>query len=331
MKNKIKLLLLIVSFFVVVGCNKANDPKKQVLNSLKGVDSYHLEATMTIHNEEEKYDYLLDVLYKKEDNFRVSMKNKANNHEQIVLRNKEGVFVLTPSLNKSFKFQSEWPYNDSQAYLLQTIIKDIKEDKDSAVIETDAGNMIKSKVNYANNSKLVEQNVYLDNENKITKIEVLDKSGKEQIIVNITACNYNVEVDNDDFEVDNNMSVSNNYDETFPKELGSIIYPLYIPQNTYLTSQDKVKKTDGERVILNFSGDKTFTVIEETVSASDEGTIVPMSGSIYQIADVFGIKEDNSISWISNGVEYYVVSEDLSEEELASVANSMTTMVAVIK
>ena len=51
-----------------------------------------------------------------------------------------------------------------------------------------------------------------------------------------------------------------------------------------------------------------------------------MSGSIYQIADVFGIKEENSISWISNGVEYYVVSEDLTQEELASVANSMTIL-----
>ncbi len=326
MKNKIKLLILIVSFFVVVGCNKANDPKKQVLKSLNDVNSYHLEATMTVYNEEDKYDYILDVLYQKEDLFRVSMKNKSNNHEQIVLRNDEGVFVLTPSLNKSFKFQSEWPYNDSQAYLLQTVIKDIENDKDATVVETDEGNMIKSKVNYSNNPKLIEQNVYLDNDNKITKVEVVDKNGTAQIVVNITSCTYNEKLDADEFKVDNNMTVSKDYDQEYPKELSSIIYPLYIPDNTYLTSQDKVKKTDGERVILNFSGDKTFTIIEETASVSEEGVIVPMSGSIYQIADVFGIKEENSISWISNGVEYYVVSEDLTQEELASVANSMTIL-----
>ena len=27
---------------------------------------------------------------------------------QIILRNEEGVFVLTPALNKSFRFQSDW-------------------------------------------------------------------------------------------------------------------------------------------------------------------------------------------------------------------------------
>ena len=37
--------------------------------------------------------------------------------------------VVTPSLNKSFKFQSEWPYNNSQIYLLQPILMDLENDK----------------------------------------------------------------------------------------------------------------------------------------------------------------------------------------------------------
>ena len=36
------------------------------------------------------------------------------------------VRVLTPTLNKSFKFQSDWPYNNSQVYLLQTLLSDIQ-------------------------------------------------------------------------------------------------------------------------------------------------------------------------------------------------------------
>ncbi|MBQ4633972.1 MAG: outer membrane lipoprotein carrier protein LolA [Bacilli bacterium] len=326
MKNKIKLLILVVSLFIVVGCNKTDDPKKQLLNSLKDINSYHLEANMTVYNEEDQYDYTLDVLYKEEDLFKVSMKNKANNHEQIVLRNADGVYVLTPSLNKSFKFQSEWPYNDSQAYLLQTIISDIKEDKDAAVVQTDSGNMIKSKVNYLNNSKLVEQNVYLDSDNQIVKVEVVDQNGMAQVVVEINSCTYNEEIEDSVFDVENNMTVSNNYDQEYPKELSTVVYPLYIPENTYLTSQDKVKKDNGERLILNFSGDKTFTIIEETTSVSSDNDVIPMSGSIYQIADVFGIKEENSISWISNGVEYYVISENLTQEELMNVANSMSVL-----
>ena len=326
MKNKIKLLILVVSFFIVVGCNKANDPKKQVISMLKGVNSYHLDADMTMYNNEDTYKYTLNVDFKDKDMFRVSMKNKANNHEQVVLRNNDGVFVLTPNLGKSFKFESDWPYNDSQSYLLQMIIKDIKNDKDSMVIETDEGNVIKSKVSFSNNPKLVSQNVYLDKDNKITKVEVLDKDDKPQIIVDIIGYELNKEIPEDNFKVDNNMTVSKTYEKNYPAEISSVIYPLYVPANTYLTSQDKVKKTDGERVILNFSGDKNFTIIEETASISENNSIIPVSGSIYQIADVFGIKEDNSISWTSNGIEYYVVSDNLTNEELLSVASSMTVL-----
>ena len=326
MKNKIKLLILIVSFCIVVGCNKANDPKKQVINMLKGVSSYHLDANMTLYNNEDTYNYSLEVDYKDKDLFRVSMKNKANDHEQIVLRNNDGVFVLTPNLGKSFKFESDWPYNDSQSYLLQMIIKDIKEDKDSMVIDTDEGNIIKSKVNFSNNQKLVSQNVYLDKNNKIKKVEILDDKDKVQVVVEFLNYDLNKEIDEDIFKVDNNMTVSKTYDTKYPQEITSVIYPLYIPNNTYLTSQDKVKKDDGERVILNFSGEKNFTIIEETSSASENNSIIPVSGNIYQVADVVGIKDNNSVSWISNGIEYYVISEDLTNDELLSVANSMAVL-----
>ena len=324
MKNKIKLLILIVSFFIVVGCNKASDPKRHVVNMLKGVKSYHLDANMTIYNNDDSYKYLLAVDYKDKDMFRVSMKNKANNHEQVVLRNKEGVFVLTPSLGKSFKFESEWPYNDSQSYLLQTIIKDITDDKESMVIEIEGGNIIKSKVNFSNNPKLTTQNVYLDKDNKIVKVEVLDEQEKPNIIVDIANYELNKEINDDLFKIDNNMTVAKTYEDEI-KEISSIVYPLYVPANTYLTSQDKVKKDDGERVILNFSGDKNFTIIEETASVSDN-SIVQVTGSIYEVAGVFGVKDEDSISWTSNGIEYYVVSENLSSEELRNVASSMTVL-----
>ena len=46
------------------------------------------------------------------------------------------------------------------------------------------------------------------------------------------------------------MTVSGSYDQDYPKEISSVVYPLYIPDNTYLTSQDKVKKTDGVQLSL---------------------------------------------------------------------------------
>ncbi len=51
----------------------------------------------------------------------------------MILKNDDGVYVLTPALNKSFKFQSEWPENSSQAYLFESLVKDITEDKSATL------------------------------------------------------------------------------------------------------------------------------------------------------------------------------------------------------
>ena len=46
------------------------------------------------------------------------------------------VYVVTPSLNKSFKFQSEWPSNSSQSYLLNPLLNDVKTDSSTTLEET---------------------------------------------------------------------------------------------------------------------------------------------------------------------------------------------------
>ena len=49
---------------------------------------------------------------------------------KLYLKNPDGLYVVTPSLNKSFKFDSVWPENSSQAYLLQNLVNDIKNDSE---------------------------------------------------------------------------------------------------------------------------------------------------------------------------------------------------------
>ena len=151
------ILLACLCCFLLVGCGKYGE--KDIIKDLsKKIDSnngYYLNGELEIINNEDSYLYDVEVAYQKEDNFRVSLKNKTNNHEQIILKNTEGVYVLTPSLNKSFKFQSEWPYNNSQSYILQTILKDIEDDSEKIFEETDDMYVFTTKVNYSNNNELL--------------------------------------------------------------------------------------------------------------------------------------------------------------------------------
>ena len=102
-----------------------------------------------------------------------------------------------------------------------------------------------------------------------------------------------------------------------------IIYPLYLPTGTTLQDQEKVSKTDGERVILTFGGEKSFTLVEETVSIEDELTIIPTYGEPLQVNDTIGAVTDNSLNWISGNIEYYMVSDTMDSQELLEIASSI--------
>ena len=324
MKKIILWCLVVFSAFLLAGCGKGNkDVVKELNNKINKSKSYYITGELEIINNEDTYTYDAEVSYRAENQFKVLLKNKTNGHEQIILRNDEGVYVLTPSLNKSFKFQSEWPYNGSQSYLLQLLIKDINDDNDKTIENTEEGYVITTKVNYSNNEELTKQKIYVNKDNNITKVEVLDNNEKVKIRMNFANIDLNATFDDNYFKLENSMKTSST-DETV-SSIDEIIFPMYVPDNTYLSKQDKVFLNDGERVILTFAGDKPFTLVQETVKETT-GLNVISTGELEMISDSVGYVSDSAISWISNGIEYYISSSALTQKELLSVAKSMSVM-----
>ena len=328
-----KIFIFLGILIVLSGCT--NIGKKDVVSELnkkiKNSKSYHMTATLDIYRNEEKYTYDVESSYKKGDLYKVNLINKNNNHEQIILKNNEGVYVLTPSLNKSFKFQSDWPYNNSQIYLLQPIMLDIQNDKNTKTEKSDDGYIITSNVNYTTEKDFSKQKVYVDSKNNILKVEVLDKTDNVKMSLNIINIDYDTTFDEKYFESssyyneettekDNDTQSNQSINETSSK-IEDIVYPMYVPIDTYLTSQDVVETSSGERVILTFSGESSFTVVQETLA--DSNSINYVYGDPYLILDTVGSITDTSISWISNGVEYSVISDIMNVDELLTVAQSI--------
>ena len=327
MKFRKIVLIFVFCLFLFTGCGKdsKDEISKKFLKKVEGLGSYHLNGILEIANNENSYLYDVDVSYMKDNFFRVSLINKTNNHEQIILRNNDGVYVLTPSLNKSFKFQSEWPYNNSQSYLLHNIANDIKNDSEFTVAENEDGYKITTVVNYSNNKELVKQYIYFDSNLNIYKLEVLDTNDIVKIKMEFDDIDYNRNYDINYFNLDNNMNVSAELDSSLSvSSIKDVTFPMYIPENTYLSSQDKVMKENGERVILTFSGDYPFMLIQETVGNNND--IVSVYGEPLQLSSSIGIIDDSSLTWINEGIEYYLVSNVLDQEQLIDVANSLSTV-----
>ena len=106
MKKKI-LFILLVGVFLLSGCGKTSESSiiKDLEKKINNSKSYYIEGTLEIVNNEDLYTYDVKVSYAKGDNYKVNLTNKVNNHEQVILRNSDGVYVVTPRINKSFNFK----------------------------------------------------------------------------------------------------------------------------------------------------------------------------------------------------------------------------------
>ena len=384
--KKIIFTSLFLCLFLLTGCGKYNEKTlvKDLNKKINSITGYHIEGTMDIYNGEDVYSYDVESSYEN-DNYRVSLKNKMNNHEQIILRNADGVYVLTPSLNKSFKFQSNWPENNSQTYILQSILTDINKDDKVKLEEKNGKYILSTKISYSNNKNLVNQKIYMDKNLNFEKIEVFDESGNKQIKMifdsidtkatfnnkyfstsenmktvdinddsndnstnkNNNKTNENGEYNNknttnnkeEDLENNNSNSTNNsstnssnstnNNSSNNSKEtsiLEDTVYPMYLPSGTYLSTEETVDKEDGERVILTFAGESPFILVEETVSKTEEMEIIPVYGEPTILMDTVGALSDTSVNFISNGVEYYIASENLTMQEILEVAQSISSV-----
>ncbi|MBR4618243.1 MAG: outer membrane lipoprotein carrier protein LolA [Bacilli bacterium] len=319
---------LIILILITTGCGKyseddvINDLDKKVNNN-----NYYLEGNLEIVNNDEVYNYDIDVSYKKSDNYKVRLLNKSNNHEQIILKNSDGVFVVTPALNKSFKFQSDWPYNNSQIYLLQSIVTDIKSDNKKEFKEEKNGYTFITEVNYPNNRKLVKQEISMDKKLNIKKVKVYNENNVPLMTMTFKKIDTSPTFKKDYFTLDTVMESSLNTDNTkTASKLDDSIYPLVLPTGTKLSNEEKVKKTNGERVILTFDGEKPFLLVEETANVFDEFTIVPTSGEPYILQDTIGVLGENSLTWATGGIEYYIVSDVLNQNELVEIASSISSL-----
>lgn len=322
-------MLILISCFLLFGCNKVDS--ESLINKYKKVvesnENYSMSGELSIVSNEELYYYNVKVDYKEGDYYKASLTNKDNSHEQIILKNDTGVYVITPSLNKSFKFQSEWPNNSSQAYILDSLLKDLMNDS-NVTFESDKEHYyLYSTVNYPNNSNLISQKVTFSLDMIPQVVEVYDKDGNVNICFKISKIDFDVKLDKDYFMIENNSSVSETNNVSYSDE---VTYPMYLPVGAKFKSEETVNIDDTKRVILTFGGEKSFTLIEEVSNIPSDFEVTNVSGEFVFYENVIGNLTDTSLSWNMDGKDYYLISNDLTNEELLKIASS-TSVVSLSK
>lgn len=323
--KKIILFLSVFALFIT-GCGKYSEKDiiKELSNKIK--NSYKLDGELAISNNDDLYNYEVSVSYKKDKYYKVSLTNTSNNHTQIILKNDEGVYILTPALNKSFKFQSDWPYNNSQIYLLEALLNDINSDDERKFSEDDNGYTFITTVDYPNNRNLVKQKIMLNKKLDIKEVKIYDGNDSIKMELDVSNIDYSPTFKDNYFNLDSIMKTFEEISVFEPSNLEDSIYPLFLPENTKLVNSEKIIIDSGERIIMTFDGDKPFLLVEETANVMDEFTIIPTYGEPYMLMDTLGVMTDNSLSWTSNGIDYYLVSDVMEKDELIEIAQSISVL-----
>lgn len=329
MKKKIIAILgIVVLAIALCFALKPKSFEKQFTKVMENMDSYILKGDMEITKGEDIKTYALEVGYQKndaDDYFKVSLLDKELNQEQIILRNSEGVFVITPALNQVFKFEGEWPLNSPKPYLLQSMVEFVNGDN-AEVEKNDDGYVITTPVVYPNNKNYTKQEMQFDKDANIQWVQIYNEDENVELKIVFNSVEYHKEPTADYFIAPTSLEKP-----TGVSQINEADLPLY-PSAVYdaqLSSKSEMNSNGIQKHILEFSGNKNFTVVESIRSSADSTQTVIMPGKIIDALDVFGFYDGNRLSAVYNGVEFTIFSDDLAPEEMMNVINSMR--VAVMK
>jgi len=320
------IALLVVGLGFLYGCSRENvndtDFVRNLGEKVNQMTEYRVDAVMEIVKEEEGsviYDLVIEFM--NPDFYKITLRNRENNNLQVILKNETGVFVLTPALNKSFRFQSDWPNNSSHAYLLQSVHRDLINDSNSVITSDSRHFFAESRVNHKTNNRLVSQRAIFDRNTLLPReVTVFDSSREAALIVTFGVFNETPGLSRTDFDLERtNLTArlelgegSANFTER------EILMPGYVPAGVFLESQT----TTETKSIKFFDGELSFTVVQEFRETSPILSTARLFGNPVMLYQTVGAATANSLTWFHNGIEYMIFSTILPLEEKIRIANS---------
>ncbi|WP_061047193.1 LolA family protein [Bacillus amyloliquefaciens] len=327
-KSFVLLLTGLLAVLILSACGQKS--QEDIVNGLdkkaKEYTSYKAKAKMTIETGSDPQVYNVEIWHKKPSLYRVYLENPKKDQNQVILRNANGVFVLTPSLNKSFRFQSDWPNNSSQVYLFESLVKDVQHDKDAVYSAKDKKYTFETKTNYQHNKMLPTQEITFNKKDMSPSlVKVMDTDRKVMVKVEFKSFEFNKPFDKDSFDEKKNMTLSQMDVATSakPSDSFAVKTPLQVPAGVKKLEEKDISTTDGKRIVMTYGGEKSFTLIQEKAHIAKAASAVTLKGEPVNLGFTVAALSDTSLTWTYDGVDYLLSSQDLTKDEMVAAAKSM--------
>ncbi|MCW3793620.1 DUF4367 domain-containing protein [Paenibacillus sp. LS1] len=386
------LAMVLVLSALLAACGK-KDAAAVVkdLNEVVGeMESYQGAGVMTLHTGDTPQQYKVEVWHQKPSYYRIALTNAKKDVTQIVLRNDEGVFVLTPSQNKSFRFQSNWPDNQGQVYLYETLIRSITGDTTRQFADEKESYVFDVAANY-NTHALVRQKIWLNKSDYAPKqVEVSDSNANVVVDVKFDSFKFGAAFEKDAFDMQRNMTANTEEGgktgtdsgvapaeqtgneggkepanpQTAPEPDGAatdgqsgvgggteqqgtegaatgqegeeptlaepegadsfgVIQPTYAPEGVQLKDDQILEEAGDYSVMLRYEGTYNYTIFE---ARPQDRAVSLAPSSVVDLGFTLGMISGDALqtlTWMTDGIEYRITSADLPQNEMVRIATSM--------
>ena len=315
---KIKLLGLLSVLLIIVGVwmMKRSNFEKKWDQQMQNMQSYILEGKMELKKGQEYQKYEIEVYYQKDgDCYKVVLNDPTLKQSQSIVRNEDGVFVMTPQLNQIFHFQGSWPNNTKKPYLIQTMNEILQEAK----IQQQKNKMIaEGEIHDPSHPQYKYQKMIFDQEARVEEIMIYNENKEIEVKMIFERCDWNPKLEKDTFTIPEKLDVKTS---AFPQEQ----LPLY-PMEVFgskLNDISYVETIEGEKIMMTYEGEKSFTLIQSVRTPSEQTQAVFMPGTLHDDYDLFGSEELFQFSAFHRGIEFHIYSQDLTTLEMIEILNSM--------
>lgn len=325
---KINLILMLLLTVIMFGSCSKNKPVEETFPDLvNSLSSYKLTGRLESNFPSGTKECNVTTYYKAPNMYRLELQNPNTTETQVMVKNSTGVYVLVPSVNKTFKVNSSWPANSSYPYLLQSLSNDMISDTNMISTKDENHTTVELKAKLFNGDEQTSQKIIFDEENMPKEVLVYDSNKNLLTRFVINEIQKNIEIEDTTFEATETLETLNEYYQENPVEFERIIrYPTYFPEGSSLDEEVISGTSNDKMAVMKFTGTTNYTIVQEYVLESSTNICEYVNGDIYVMGGSFSFVNNNNIIFYEEGMQYMIASNEVTILEMIKMGESLKAL-----